>query len=379
MRWEKPTVIKNGADPNNIYTNITYHSNFGYMVSVKPSHYTDAIAYATSYSVGSPTNALYKTTVTHPEGAISTTYYDIYNRVLKSENTGDKTNTTTNEYNAIGELIKNTSTGATGSNIETTYSSYDVYSRVGSITTSPNIFSNSYSYTNGTNKVRVTDNNTSFYKETTTDASGNLVKVADAITAPPNSKELTYSYFGNGSLMKVKSGGTEIQSTTIDANGFQTSLDDKNAGITNYLYNGFGDIYYQKDANNNETTITYDAFGRITKSVLANSSPQPSQQAFTDITTDYAYFGSGYRKYLLNTINNGTTLETYDYDNYRRNNYISTVFDGVTATQSIEYGTYDKIKKRLLIPIILLLIMIFTGTLVALYKKLKLVLAIPNY
>ncbi len=345
VRWEKPTVIKNGADPNNIYTNITYHSNFGYMVSVKPSHYTDAIAYATSYSVGSPTNALYKTTVTHPEGAISTTYYDIYNRVLKSENTGDKTNTTTNEYNAIGELIKNTSTGATGSNIETTYSSYDVYSRVGSITTSPNIFSNSYSYTNGTNKVRVTDNNTSFYKETTTDASGNLVKVADAITAPPNSKELTYSYFGNGSLMKVKSGGTEIQSTTIDANGFQTSLDDKNAGITNYLYNGFGDIYYQKDANNNETTITYDAFGRITKSVLANSSPQPSQQAFTDITTDYAYFGSGYRKYLLNTINNGTTLETYDYDNYRRNNYISTVFDGVTATQSIEYGTYDKIKK----------------------------------
>ncbi len=45
--------------------------------------------------------------------------------------------------------------------------------------------------------------------------------------------------------MKVKSGGTEIQST-IDANGFQTSLDDKNAGITNYLYNGCGDILLPK-------------------------------------------------------------------------------------------------------------------------------------
>ncbi|MFN8262254.1 MAG: RHS repeat-associated core domain-containing protein [Chitinophagales bacterium] len=345
-RWEKPTVVKNGADPNNIYTILNYHSNFGYLLSSQPSHFANAISYATNYSVGTPTNAIYKTTVTQPEGATVSTYYDLYNRVIKTETTGDKTNISTNEYNAKGELLKNTSTGANGSNIETNYSSYDAYSRVGTITTNPNISSVSYLYTDGTNKVKATDNNTSFYKESTTDASGNLVKVTDAITAAPNSKELSYTYFGNGSLMKVKSGGTDIQTIEIDANGFQKKLIDNNAGATEYKYNVFGEVYYQKDANNNETTLTYDAFGRIAQSVLANSSPQPSQD-FTAISTNYSYYGNsdGFKKYLLKSINNGTTTETYDYDNYRRNNSISTVFDGITATQTTSYGNYDKINK----------------------------------
>lgn len=332
-RWEKPTTITNGANPT-LFTTSTFDPNFGFLVSSKPSYWPvgTAVAYETKYSPGSPTNALYYSKVTTPDAPTVTNYFDIYGRTLKTVSAGDKTNNSTNTYTIKGELLQNKSTGADGTDITTDYTNYDSYSRLLTMTISPGISSAIYAYLDGTNRVTSTINGIT--KITTTDATGNLVTAVDPYAT------LTYTYHGNGTLKEVKN-GTPIQTTTIDANGFQSTLVDNNAGTTSYEYNGFGDLIKQTDANNDQTVLKYDAFGRLSGTVLSNSSPQ-SSQAFTPVTTDYFYNTTGANKYLPDYTDNGTTKVTYGYDTKRRNNSITTSYGGTNYVQTTSYDDYGK-------------------------------------
>lgn len=333
-RWEKPAKVTNGA-LTTLYNETTFDANFGFTLTTKPNYWAAPINYETKYTSSHP-NAVYYSKITHPDEADITAYYDLYGRTLKTVSEGDKINTSTNTYNNKGELQNNVSTDVYGADITTNYSGYDIYSRVATVATVPNITTVGFSYPFGKNEVAVTTNGIT--KTTTTDALGNIVKVIDPYAT------LTYTYHGNGALKEVKN-GTTIQSTEIDANGFQSKLIDLNAGTTIYDYNGFGDLIKQKDANNNETILEYDALGRLLRTELSNASPQGSQDAASiPVNTDYFYHLTGANKYLLDYVNNGSAKLTYGYDDKRRNNSVTTKYENIDYTQSYTLDNYGKVQ-----------------------------------
>ncbi|MDP2723264.1 MAG: RHS repeat-associated core domain-containing protein [Bacteroidales bacterium] len=112
--------------------------------------------------------------------------------------------------------------------------------------------------------TKVVNSSTNVWNETTVNAIGQPDIVKD-----PTQSTINYNYDAGGRVRSVLVNDTKIVNDYNDA-GFHTKTIDPDAGITQYAYNGFGDLTSQIDARNNKQTIQYDKLGRIITRELIN-------------------------------------------------------------------------------------------------------------
>jgi RHS repeat-associated protein len=90
------------------------------------------------------------------------------------------------------------------------------------------------------------------------DATGKLLSTTDA-----DSQTVSYQYDPSGNPFKLIDAQGNTITTTFDVLGRKQLVDDPNMGIKSFVYNGFGEVTEQIDAENHHSYYQYDAFGRI--------------------------------------------------------------------------------------------------------------------
>ncbi|HSC05229.1 MAG TPA: FG-GAP-like repeat-containing protein, partial [Steroidobacteraceae bacterium] len=92
------------------------------------------------------------------------------------------------------------------------------------------------------------------------DVRGNLRRVVDP--APGGTTQYTWDHFGN--LLSAIDPIGAASSATYDIRGFKRTSFDSDAGTWSYDTNSLGELVSQTDANGRNTTLIYDALGRLT-------------------------------------------------------------------------------------------------------------------
>ena len=130
--------------------------------------------------------------------------------------------------------------------------------------------------------------------------------------------------------------------------GEQLKLIEPNTGNTEYKYNGFGELIYQKDAKGFEYNMEYVILGRIKKKIRKPYSSTPNTFPISDSnpeTTEYFYKTSGEGKEKLETVKvGGNPVQTYAYDPLHRAYSITEVIGGSNYTTSTVYNPDNSIQ-----------------------------------
>ncbi|MBN1185570.1 MAG: VCBS repeat-containing protein [Bacteroidales bacterium] len=275
-------------------------------------------------------NEVYYKEITCEGKAPVFTYYDRFGRevrVVTKSLSGQNINVD-KVYNNIGQVTKTSRPYFEGGSAKWTIYEYDGYGR-------PTL----ENYNEGTlvleheympRRVKainrsVTPNQ---WSEKTTDAAGNITKAEDL------GGVVNYTYSANGLVHQVSAPGSTI-TTTYDDYYRQQTLQDPDAGTNTYEYNGFGELIYQKDANQIEYSMTYDELGRIATKTGAEG------------ITSYEYIteGNGIGELAMVTGPNNIT-DAYYYDQYGRIlSKTSTIESGQVLTSGYEYDDYGRLAR----------------------------------
>ena len=160
-------------------------------------------------------------------------------------------------------------------------------------------------------------------------------KISNALGLTDWSKDpagqINYDYNGRGQLIQVDA---LWQKTNIsyDLAGNQTEIIDPNAGTITYIYNAFGELINQTDANGNSYEMVYDNLGRLkTKTLTSGGSDVTTYEYITSNTVN----GFG----LPNLISrNNTTSTAYNYDYLGRIITKTETIDGIYFTFGYTYN-----------------------------------------
>jgi RHS repeat-associated protein len=263
--------------------------------------------------------------------------YDVFGRktVATTQNYGGPNSRWTysyvvTEFDAKGNVAKQ-STPVNGNEwfqeVEYTTFQYDALNR--STSSSNAIGTSSYAYEYSAGKTTVTMTNPAGQVSSkVTDATGKVVSTTDY------GGTLNFEYDSRGNQTAVKLGSSVLTSMTYDYRGNQTSLTDKNAGTTQYRYNAYGELEWQKDAMNTEYNMTYDIMGRL----------KTRFSSIEGLTThDYVIAGNGLNQIKSVIGINGINQE-YVYDAWHRVSQAKETIDNTVYTKSFTYNIYNDIE-----------------------------------
>ena len=157
----------------------------------------------------------------------------------------------------------------------------------------------------------------------TYDSWGNVLKATDPLCTINN------SYFSSGKLRQ--SGGSPFVSTMeYDANGYQTSLTDPDAGTTSYEYNGLGQLLRQTDARGVESVNAYDDVNRLVSTTIdgmkttyeygnsGNAANLPVKEQMGNMTAEREYNEYGEVVKEMRNANGKRMTFTFAYDSLGR-------------------------------------------------------------
>ena len=281
----------------------------------------------------SATYSLYSSTVQEQGKPYIKTYFDKFAREVETQTlgfSGEKiyTNTT---YDGFGNVKSTTLPYSMQVTPVVSTNTYDATYKNRLLSTTNSIGSTQYSYGFSSGKLVLTktfpDTKT---KTTTTDFAGKLIKSIDA------GGELEYEYSSAGQQVEVKLNGAWVSKMKYNLLGYQTELEDRNAGKTIYVNNNFGELTMQTDANMNIFTMTYDVLGRMTnKSGSGNTN--------TNNTYTYVQSGNGINQLEKVTETVGGISEEYTYDYLNRVIEQKETIDNKDYTTTYSYDGFSNI------------------------------------
>jgi RHS repeat-associated protein len=319
------------TDINNHSSTYKY-DNFGRLIkSVSPEDIVTDISYNWSPD-GQIPNALYYKSITATNAPEQEIYYDRLNRELCSKIQSYNNNFVLNDkqYNQKGELISESEPYFEGE-IPSRFTTYKYFddSRLKKIISPNNTVEYSYSGTTVTTDIFLPPNPEQTFSKTY-NAFGDIISATDA------GGTISYHYHSSGQVNTITYNGKK---TTIEYDNYygrQKYLDDPNAGITRYEYNGFGELKKQTDANDKTYEMNYDQLGRLITKTYTE----------TGGIYNYIYDTQANGKGLLSsfTAPNGNST-TYQYDNLSRINSITETTDGQNFTTSYQYDQYGNISE----------------------------------
>jgi RHS repeat-associated protein len=205
-------------------------------------------------------NKVWYETTTDPITPTIKIWHDVLGREVETQTASFSNNTWTTSninYDAVGRVANTTLPHLSTETPQVVTNTYDV---LGRLETTQNSFSGTttfgYSYGSGklTTSTTTPANHTT---STTVDASGKTVSAHD------DGGDLSYTYDSWGNLIQAKHGYLAQATNTYDVYGRKIKLIDLSGGITQYAYNAFNLLTWQKNANNQVTTFVYDNLGRL--------------------------------------------------------------------------------------------------------------------
>lgn len=337
-KYNLPLVIQNG-----LYTNqqtVNTYDDWGKITSsASQVNGANTIVANNTYSWDGGT--FYKVETTKTSSPPVTTYFDRLDKTVKTSTqnfSGDDV-VTTYTYDSLGNVKTTEMPDAAGgtNTITYTYGGSSDYFRLLSV--ADNFSTSSYTYyspTNGgENKVRVTKSSGA-YKEKTTDAAGFLLYSTD------DGGTLTFNYNSLGKMTNINLGSTTGINTMAydDVTGMQTQISDKNSGTTNFRYDNWGQLVWQKNGAGFEDTLTYDAIGRLIKKERKTKGNIPGE------IIEYLYeSGAGVngQEQLGRVLMNGKVQEGISYDDRHRPIADTTYINDTAYITSTAYNNDNSI------------------------------------
>jgi RHS repeat-associated protein len=334
-RWGTPLTEK---DINGLVTTYTYDA-FGRVTNtLTPQGHNVQKQYLWSYNAQYLPIKCYDIITSIPGKPSTWDIYDVMGRktVATHQGYGDADHRwvyvyAVTEYDTKGNVANKTTpvNGTDWAEREYTYFQYDYLNRLTG-ESNPTLGATTYAHTNngaGQSTITVTTP-AGQVSSKTTDASGKVISTTD------HGGTLTFDYDNRGNQTAVKMDGTVITSMTYDVKGHQKTLTDQNSGTTQYNYNNYGELIWQKDARNSEYTMDYnDPLGRL----KSRTGPEGTT------TNEYVTSGNG-----LNMIKKITgfsgILQEYTYDNWHRLATTKETIDGMAYTKTFTYNVYNDLE-----------------------------------
>lgn len=150
-----------------------------------------------------------------------------------------------------------------------------------------------------------------------------------------NENTINYTYNSFGQVRKINVSGVETNMEYDPDYGFQKSLADPDAGLTQYVYNSLDQLTKQTDHKGVVTILAYDKLGRI----LSNSNTVDGNINYIYDTEDY---GIGKLAQVIGY--NGIT-SSYQYDNFGRLKHQSENVDGYDYPTDFHYNVDDLVDR----------------------------------
>ncbi len=313
-------IVNYEIDPNGLKTEYIYDS-FGQLIFSKtPLGNTQTVLRWSKGHPDAPSNSVYFSYSEASGIPAVLEFFDGLGRTLRKKVIGfdGKAIYSDVKYDTQGRAYTSSEPYFSGA---TTYWSINEFDAVGRVTKQiyPDETYHTYSY-NGL--TTTTTSPTGIVDIKILDLLGRLEKSID------NKKgEVSYVYDGAGNCKTVKGPRTTI-SAEFDIMGNRTKLVDPDLGTTEYKYNAYAELVYQKDANKNETTITYDSGGRTKTKV--------SKEGTTTYTYDTLIKG------MLTSVTSPEYSQSFAYDSYGRITKLTEVIGNKTFST---YTTYDKFNR----------------------------------
>jgi RHS repeat-associated protein len=328
--------VLTATDINGLLTTYDYDLFGRHRSVIHPDNTKDSVAYCWYTEAQIPHARYY--IQTYSTGIWpSAVYYDQLGREVCRKSLGKFADI---RYNHMGQVVQ---TSLPYSYIVTTDNSkiwhtytYDTYGRITHEIAPCTDISCSYS----ARQVQSTDNLKNITTSKTYDAAGRL------ITATDPGGTISYSYAiatDNGKKRERTQVSTGGFTTTIftDARGNRIKIVDPDAGTITSVYNAYGELTQQTDANGNITSFTYDQLGRITQKSYSGADDSQTLNYYYD-----SYSSSSRGRGQLSSIRiNNVTSDSYTYDALGRPAQKSRIIDGTTYTQSYTYNASGQLEK----------------------------------
>ena len=323
-----------------------------------------------------PSGAVYSVTTKQAGGGRKTEYFDVLGRSIQTNHQGFADGDiviSQVEYDALGRVVRQSTPYYTESERYWSETHYDILGRPVNLfsPTQSNPIEQTINY-NGliTTTETISNNPTAMIDQAVISQStirevnvlGEVVKVIDALQG---TVDYTYSVEGllrtTSTTAHAAGGGMALgvtQPVTItldyDPLGRKDSMIDPDKGAWTYVYNGFGELIEQYDANGNATHMDYDALGRMVKredwrdpdgdNDPANLIPEGS----THWIYDTARVGPGH----LDTIHDAESgfTQVFDFDSlgrqYRTTTTTGTAANDTTYTTQTAFDRYGRVLSK---------------------------------
>lgn len=320
-------AVKTATDITNLTSSFTYDGFGRPKTTVTPQGHTKTINYTAAIKG-------YIVTYTQPNSPKEIEYYDFLGRVTQKQieinSLGNLYNITSfNNYDSKG-LLKTKYIPFKDDGIDVPKAirtTYDYLNRPKTIKTDgiDGETTYNYSYSQGKSTVQVI-NNAGQVSSKIVDASGKVISSTD------HGGTLTFKYDGLGNQLEVKLNGQLVSTIEYDDWGRQKSLTDANAGKTEYRYNAYSELEWQKDAKTNQYTMLYDELGRNYK--------RTGPEGIT--TTQFVLSGNGINQVeKVTSFNN--IIEKYEYDAWHRMSKVTETIEGIDYSVNYAYNVYNQV------------------------------------
>ncbi len=256
------------------------------------------------------------------------TWHDILGREMRTESYGLDESTkicVDTEYDSKGRLYRTSEPYFSGgSPTWAVTNSYDNYNRITSQQTTMGTVTTNYS---GLTTTVTSPDGT---KATTVNAAG------ETVTSTVNGKSVSYTYHPSGLTKTATPEGGIALSMEYDLQGNRTELVDPDAGTITSLYNGFGELVWEKQD-------IHDADDQITTNYTYLPNGLLSSISRNGETTNYTY-DANYRIESISIANQHS--QTFVYDSFDRVTSMSENIQGDIFTTSTTYDDFGRVKKE---------------------------------
>lgn len=322
--YDSTGLMSSSSDINGIFTDYTY-DNFGNIITVA-TPITKSLT-TVGWSNGmtdAPTNALYFEWKKETGEPATIEFYDCLGRLLRTvkEDINGNTVYIDQTYNKKGFVDKVSEPYFAG---EAHYWNTNEYDAVGRIIKQTLPDEKTYTYEYSGLEVQTTDplGNTS---TKIIDLNGLLVSSIDN-----NGTSISYEYDADGNCIEINSPRTTVK-CSYDLTGNRITLNDPDLGASEDTYNAYVELIVHKD-NHGQTTYTYDDGGRII------------EECRPDVTITTTY-DNGWKGAVDEIASDGTiySSEEYSYDNYGRLIQKLSLVDSKQYQIKYSYNTENKVE-----------------------------------